>query len=443
MVQWRKLNWFGAALALYLWIGGADRTAFAAASQSTIRIVWAECDPAAFLTELATQFTLETGIAVEIVKYPWPEFQSQVKEIWKSKNDSVDLIIGDSQWLGLAVTQGHYVDLTDFVKSVKNQFSDQSIEFFAEYPRGSGRYYAVPCENNALGFAYRKDLLEDAAEMAAFKAKYGRDLAVPKTWSEFRDIAEFFTRPDSGLYGAALIYGSDYDYITMSFQPFLWSYGGDWCDSNNQVEGVVNSPEAVQGLTFLIDLLKFNPPNAANFWYESTEASFMKGESVMCMDWFGYMAKFNSDANPHKNQTGYFMIPGETKRFSSLGGQGISLSSYSKKADLAKQFLAWFVKDENQLKWAKLGGLSSNKTVSASADFLNAQPFNEAYSSTLPFVKDFYNVPAYSDLLAVSQLNLHAALEGKLTPKAALDAIAKEHTRILSQSSNAKGWELY
>jgi multiple sugar transport system substrate-binding protein len=438
-----KLHWCGAALALCVWIGGVSPIASAVGAQPSIRVVWAECEPANLLAELAAQFTQETGVAVEIVKYPWSNFQSEVEKIWQNKDDAVDLILGDSQWLGTAATQGHYADLTDFVKSVKNQFSDQSIEFYAEYPKGSGRYYSVPCENDALGFAYRKDLFEDTAEMAAFKAKYGRDLAVPKTWSEFRDISEFFTRSDSGLYGAALMYGSDYDYITMSFQPFLWSFGGDWCDSNNQVEGVVNSPEAVRGLTLFIDLLKFNPPNAANFAHEDVEASFIKGESVMCSDWFGYMATLNSDANPHKNQTGYFILPGETKRFSSLGGQGISLSSYSRNVDLAKQFLAWFVKDENQLKWAKLGGLSANKSVSASADFLNAQPFNRAFSDTLPYVKDFYNVPAYSDLLAVSQANLHAALEGKLTPKAALDAIAKEHTRILSQSSNAKGWELY
>lgn len=443
MVRLGNSKWFGVALALCLWSGISVCSASAAESQSTIHIVWAECEPANFLAELATQFTQETGVSVEIKKYSWTEFTSEVEKIWQNKDDSVDLILGDSQWLGIAATQGHYADLTDFVKSVKSQFSDQSIEFYSEYPKGSGKYYTVPCENDALGFAYRKDLFEDSAQKSAFQAKYGRELAVPKTWSEFRDIAEFFTRSDSGLYGAALMYGSDYDYITMSFQPFLWAFGGNWCDSNLTVEGVVNSPESAQALTLFIDLLKFNPPNAANFSHEDAEASFMKGETVMCMDWFGYMAALNSDANPYKNQTGYFIIPGETKRFSSLGGQGISLSAYSKKADLAKQFLAWFVKDENQLKWAKLGGLSANKTVSASADFLNAQPFNEAFSNTLPYVKDFYNIPAYSDLLAVCQSNLNAALEGKLTPQAALDAIAKEHTRILSQGSNVKGWELY
>ena len=39
--------------------------------------------------------------------------------------------------------------------------------------------------------------------MEAFKAKYGYDLAVPKTYAQMRDIAEFFYRPDENRYGIA------------------------------------------------------------------------------------------------------------------------------------------------------------------------------------------------------------------------------------------------
>ncbi len=163
----------------------------------------------------------------------------------------------------------------------------------------------------------------------------------------------------------------------------------------------------------------------------------------MCMSWFSFMPSLNTEANPYKDKTGYFVVPGETGQYISLGGQGISLSAYSKNREAAMRFLEWFVKDETQLKWAKLGGLSSNRSVTASQDFLNAEPFNEAFIQSLPFVKDFYNIPSYGELLAVAQINLSAAIEGTLTPKAALDAIAQEHVRILSQGSNALGWELY
>jgi multiple sugar transport system substrate-binding protein len=121
----------------------------------------------------------------------------------------------------------------------------------------------------------------------------------------------------------------------------------------------------------------------------------------------------------------------------------MSLSAYSNNKETALDFLKWFVRDDIQLKWAKMGGLSSNKAVMVSEDFLQAEPFNEAFIQSLPLVKDFYNTPDYVELLAVTQDKLYAAVQGNLSPQAVLDAIAGEHTSILSLSSNAKGWELY
>ena len=64
----------------------------------------------------------------------------------------------------------------------------------------SGQYWAVPCEGDALGWAYRKDLFEDSNNKAAFKAEYGYEIGVPKSWDMLRDVAEFFHDPDNGFY---------------------------------------------------------------------------------------------------------------------------------------------------------------------------------------------------------------------------------------------------
>ncbi len=52
----------------------------------------------------------------------------------------------------------------------------------------------------------RADLLDSPEEQAAFEAKYGYPLAAPVTWAQYRDQAEFFTRPDQGMYGTAEAY---------------------------------------------------------------------------------------------------------------------------------------------------------------------------------------------------------------------------------------------
>lgn len=162
-----------------------------------ITIAWAEWPPADYLAELSKDFTTETGIEVEVVQIPWPNFQDKIFISLQVKSDKYDIIIGDSQWLGVGATDGHYVELTDWIRDnidVSTIYGPAMVAF-AEYPKGSERYWAVPAEVDANGYAYRKDLFEDPKEKEAFKKKYGYELDVPKTYKELRDIAEFFTRP--------------------------------------------------------------------------------------------------------------------------------------------------------------------------------------------------------------------------------------------------------
>ena len=173
------------------------------AQAEELTIFWAEWDPANYLQELANQYTAETGVTVTVQTTPWPDFQTKAFAEFNAKGDAFDMVVGDSQWLGAGSTGGHYVDLTDFFAKhkVAELMAPATVKYYAEYPGNSGKYWAVPLEGDAAGWAYRKDWFEDPKEKEAFKAKYGYDLDVPKTYKELRDIAEFFYRPDKKQYG--------------------------------------------------------------------------------------------------------------------------------------------------------------------------------------------------------------------------------------------------
>ncbi|TGP40185.1 carbohydrate ABC transporter substrate-binding protein, partial [bacterium M00.F.Ca.ET.229.01.1.1] len=85
-------------------------------------------------------------------------------------------------------------------------------------------------EGDAIGWSYRKDWFEDPKEKEAFKAKYGYDLAVPTTYAQLRDIAEFFHRPDQKRYGVAIYTDNSYDAMAMGVESAIFSYGGDLGD---------------------------------------------------------------------------------------------------------------------------------------------------------------------------------------------------------------------
>ena len=82
----------------------------------------------------------------------------------------------------------------------------------------------------------------------------------------------------------------------------------------------------------------------------------------------------------------------------------------------------------------KLGGLTTNTVVLASDDFKKATPFNQTFSDSVPFLKDFYNVPKYAELLEATQIHWNKCVTGGETPQQAMDTIADKHTEILTAS---------
>ena len=80
---------------------------------------------------------------------------------------------------------------------------------------------------DANGWFYRKDWFAKPELQAEFKAKYNRDLAPPKTWTELKEIAEFFQdREIDGkkVYGAAIFTERASEGITMGATSALYPY---------------------------------------------------------------------------------------------------------------------------------------------------------------------------------------------------------------------------
>jgi multiple sugar transport system substrate-binding protein len=441
----KKSLFIVAVLALLTLISVIPVTAQDAVTELTIW--WAEWDPANFLQQIGNEYAEATGITVNVVQTPWGSYYDRVGTEWAARGTSYDMIVGDSQWVGQGVTEGHYLDLTEFMTTpnadgvaLADTVTPATLTYYGEYPTGSGSYYAYPTEGDANGFAYRKDLFEDADNMAAFEAAYGYPLAVPTTWEELRDIAEFFTRPDEGLYGVGIYTQIDYDAITMGFENVLFSYGADWKDAENNVLGVVNSPEAVAALEMYRDLYQFTPPGTNNAFFQEMNDVFVNGQAAMIMNYFAFFpALDNPSINPYQATTGYFSMPAGPSgdRYAALGGQGISVNSYvsPERQQAALDFITWFAEEETQARWAELGGYTCNINVLESEAFLTQTPYNAAFAETMTFVKDFWNIPEFGSLLEVAQRYLHAyVVGGEGESQATMDSMASEMDEVLVEA---------
>ena len=162
---------------------------------------------------------------------PWPNFADRMLNELNSKGKLCDLIIGDSQWIGGAAESGHYVKLNDFFAKEGIKMSDfmpATVLGYSEWPKDTPNYWALPAMGDALGWTYRKDWFAKPELQAEFKKKYNRDLAPPKTWAEFKQVAEFFQgRKIDGkkVYGAYLFTERGSEGITMGVTNVLYPYG--------------------------------------------------------------------------------------------------------------------------------------------------------------------------------------------------------------------------
>ncbi len=413
--------------------------AAAPAPKKTLTIWWAQWAPADGLQDLAGEFAKKENVEVKVHQIPWASFQDQVFQEFGKNQTAFDIVVGDSQWLGRGATKGLYVDLTEWLPSAVDikTLHPIALRYLAEYPTGSGHYYGAPAETDAMGWAYRKDWFEDPTEKDAFKSKFKRDLEVPKTWDELRTIAEFFSRPEKKRYGDVLVTGRGYDDIVMGFEQVLYAFGGSWGDPKTlKVKGALDSPDAVKGLDFFKSLLKYAPPGGSKLGYGEALEPFANNSTAMLMNYFAF---FPDLAKKMAGKVAFFAMPKQgDRRFSSLGGQGFSISKKvaAPQQDLAKKFIAWFLELDTQKQWVrKPGGFTANAEILKSDEFKAASPYNAAFAESLDIAQDFWNLPSYNELIAATAQQLGEALDGKKTSKEALSAMAVEHEKILQQAT--------
>ncbi|HSV31625.1 MAG TPA: sugar ABC transporter substrate-binding protein [Atribacteraceae bacterium] len=409
-----------------------------AQEEVTLTIQWAAGAPMDTLMILAEDFTAQTGIKVVGDAVPWALYHDKMFTDLASGRPGFDIVLPDSQWLGAAVEGGHLVDLTDWVNENvdKNLIFEEMLRAYSEYPDGSGRYYGIPGSANALGISYRKDLFEDPAEQAAFKEKYGYPLDVPQTWSQLRDIAEFFYRPEQNLYGIALWQRPTATAgVVDQFLSLFWAFGAElWNPETRRVKGYLNSEEGKAAARLWVELFQFHPPGAAGYSVDDTNVAMRKGMVAMMGTYFSfYPGIHNPDLSLYWDRIGWFPTPGEKRRVSQLGGQGMSISAYTPHKEEALKFLEWWLREETQWKWVRAGFFSPRVDIIEDDRFLEYAPPNEAVRASFPVLKDFWEIPLYHEMGTVMAEILNKAVLGQLTPEEAMDLVAERHEEILQR----------
>jgi multiple sugar transport system substrate-binding protein len=417
-----------------------------AAPQSDVELVfvWHSGGLAEQFERIAQEYTQQTGVAVRADLVPYgPQWHDKIAAEFAARGAGFDLAMFDSQSMSEFASGNHVVLLNDYIANSDlisvEDFAAAAVTQYGEYPEGSGNIYALPVNQDCMGLAYRKDLFEDPEEMAAFKEQYGYDLAVPTTYDHLRDIAEFFTRPEENLWGMAAYGSRDYDAVTSPLDGVMWSFGAElWDPATKKAEGVINSDVAVEALQFYVDLFQYMPPGASAWFSDEVNNAVHTGIAAMAINWYYYFfVHADPEINPYADVMGYASLPGQTgpdgefRQYASVGGQGLSISAYSKNIDEAWKLLEWFMTTDVQWEWVEAGAQTGRLDVLEDPRYTTTKPWNATFPESMKHVKDYWHLIEYPQLLDIWQRYANLAVSGEMSAEEALDATAAEQQPIL------------
>ena len=410
-------------------------------------------------------------VKLDVDFIPWPDFYTRVNASLTSGEKKYNFIVSDSQWLGAFVEGGYYRKINDLLdadpdfKKTMESIHPAVYNAYSTYPYKSDNLYGFPQFPDVLVTYGRKDVLCDEGEQAAYKAKYNEKLPCTgdeidnMDWNTFEHIGEFFMRKkgeklagkvlDDDFYGIAYQAGKGYDFSTSSVHTFMWQHGGNIWDETQaptgHAEGVVNSPQSIEGMEHFLKLLKYMPPVVKTGTMDIfvSDQLFREGKVAMNIDWVGLgEASLDPKSSKVSDKLVFGMAPGlrgpdgKINHTEQIGGQPFVLTTWTtpEQTKEAVDFVKWWLSPEMQNQFAAAGGQSAIKSVYEDPKYATYRPWNKAFAESLDWQKDMWHVPQFFELLTQQQDQFDLAITGKQDAKTTMDNVAKFQEDLLKNA---------
>jgi multiple sugar transport system substrate-binding protein len=312
-------------------------------------------------------------------------------------------------------------------------FMPATVTGYAEWPKNTPNYWALPAMADAVGWTYRKDWFAKPELQVEFKKKHNRDLAPPKTWKEFKDVSEFFqgrTVDGKKVYGAYIFTERGSEGITMGVNNVLYPMGFEYQDPKKPyaMDGFVNSADAIKALEFYKTIYKGSTaPGMTNAYMGEGLDAFKSGQVAMQMNWFAFFPGLNKDPNVGGNKIGFFANPSDKKKGVQLGGQGISVVAYSPNRNESLSYIKWFSSPD------------AHKAVLNDPGYSKSAPYAQAFLDSMGMVVDFWAEPSYAQLMLAMQKRVHDyVVADKGTAKEALDSLVVDWKKVFKDDGKVK-----
>ncbi|MEM1108947.1 MAG: extracellular solute-binding protein [Planctomycetota bacterium] len=368
--------------------------------------------------EMWDAFCQQTGCTLKLEAVPMDlhPLQEALLGSGGMKNGDWDVAHLNTDLIAEAHEAGALLDLAPFIaKQPPDDFPQGWSESMLGFQQFGDAVVGLPFHDGPECLIYRTDLFEDADEQAAFKQQTGKDLAPPKTWGDFLEVARFFQRPDQNLYGTIFAAYPDGHNTVFDLAIQVWTRGGELVDDAGRVR--VDSPAAAEGLAFYRDVLNDTSvvhPGCREMDSVQTGFAFARGEVAMMVNWFGFAVM--SEVTPDSAVQGKVNI---TDIPALAPGLSASLNCYwmytvgrgSPHAQIAYDFIRFATTAANDKRLTLLGGTGCRKSswhdgeVNAAVPYYHCLEPLHANARTLPRKGNWSELAHVIDALVVETIS--------------------------------------
>lgn len=387
---------------------------------------------------LVPQFTAETGIKVEYELLNHFDVINKGQADMLSRRGHYDAVMLHGVQMGqmLAANAIEPVDAYLADKALANpnlDLKDLINPAFESLSKFKGQTYGFLNWNYNFVYWLRSDLLNDAGEKTAFKAKYGYDLAPAKNFQQFLDIGEFFTRKaGQNLAGQPLktdFYGILHEGITGGatlasvWKNLMKNYGADLFDAKGAPS--FDTPQNVQALTLWAKMWKYSPPGQAEYSLVDVPTVMGNGIAAQSIAFSDFVLGIDKPgASPLAGKFTYAPIPTnpDYKGQRSAGGEpsAIVINKASKNKKATYLFMQWLIEKDTQTKLieAGKGGVPIRTSTFKMPQFGGANAaFYGAMKSSLDVVQAMPKAPKIFEIYDALGPIVQQVGQGKLTPE--------------------------
>jgi multiple sugar transport system substrate-binding protein len=282
----------------------------------------------------------------------------------------------------------------------------------------SGTYfdklYGYPVNSDGGLLYYRKDLLDKAGVEA------------PKTWDEMKAACEKVQADNEGIDCFAGQY-QKYEGLTVNFAEAVNSAGGEIV--NDEGKAAVNSPEALEGLNFLVDSFKDGtiPKGAITWQEEQGRQAFQDGKLIFHRNW-PYVYSLAQKKDGSSKVAGKFSVaplPGQDgPGVSSLGGHNMAIAKNAENKGTAADFIKYMGSPEVMKSNVLAASQAPTRTdLYTDEEIVEKDPYMPILQESIETAEPRPKAVKYGDVTLAIQDAAYGALQGQTAPDAALSSL--------------------